>query len=782
MTTFIDEIRKRRVLPAVGVYAAGCWVLIEILDRLVERYLLSPYITDAAFWGLYSLIPAVVLVAWAHGKPGKDRATRAEKVGVPINIIATLGLLVTVFGGKDMGAMASAVTVANEEGVAETHYVPNESYRRRMAIFFFDNASGNADLDWLQYAVTELLVQDLQQNPFVLATSPWANYGNGFYARMRAAGFEDGVGVPRSLMREIATDANRQYFVEGSIGGGDGEYRIDVRVWETESLTEVAALSRSGYDLYGLVDDLSLDLRKALDVPSGGARLAEDLPLAETYGESEKALQAYIAGLNERLFTNDIEAANRLLSQALEADPGFVLAWFVKALNLLESGDIPAAQEALARAQELDYRLPERDQAQIKQMYYRLSGQQDKLLTLLRLQVQLHGDAASHSRLALMLQITGQPEAAKQQYHAALEKDPLNLAIYLQLASLERATGDREAAVAYARRYQQEKPEDASAHLVLGDLLRDNGDLEAAEDQYLRASLLANEPVDALLRLADIAARRGKEAEARLLLQQADESTRIPLGKGLVRQAASNLEARLGRIRAAIDQLYRQQEYLSQSVAPYQVALATYMPMANLYVELGDTGQARAAIDTARETVQPPLDQFLAFSMATLLIEEGKLDAAETELASGEAVIEQFKLEDMRSQLDILRAQVQAERKDYAGAIAFFQSARDRIERSTSAGNELFILVPNLYAFMARAMIHAGEPEQAEATLENGFALDPANPQLWLARARYQQATGATVLARASVNYALAVWKDADPDYRYYVQATELAAELDRSE
>lgn len=781
MTTLIDEIRKRRVLPAVGVYAAGCWVLIEILDRLVERYLLSPYITDAAFWGLYSLIPAVILVAWAHGKPGKDRATRAEKIGVPLNVIATLGLLVTVFGDKDMGAMASAVTVANEEGVAETHYVPNESYRRRMAVFFFDNASGNPERDWLQYAVTELLVQDLQQNPFVLASSPWANYGNGFYARMRAAGFEDGLDVPRSLMREIAADANRQYFVEGSIGGDD-EYRIDVRVWETESLQEVAELSRSGYDLYGLIDDLSRDLREALGVPSGGARLAEDLPLAETYGESEAALKAYIGGLNERLFTNDIEAANRLLTQALETDPGFVLAWYVKAINLLGSGDIPAAQDALARAQELDYRLPERDQSAIKQAAYRLSGQQEKLLKLLRLEVQLYADAASHSRLALMLQVTGELEAAKQEYRAALEKDPLNLAIYLQLANLERATGDRNAALDYARRYQQEKPGDDSAHLVLGDLLRDSGNLEAAQEHYLQASVLANEPVDALLRLADIAARRGKEAEARSLIEQADDSTRIPLGKGLVRQAAANLETRWGRIRAAVDQLFRQQEHLSQSIGPYQVALATYVPMANLYIELGDTAQARAALDEARETVQPPLDKFLAFSMTAILVEEGDLEAAEAELARAETVIEQFRLEDVRAEVDILRAQIQAKRQDYAGAVDFFRSARDRIERSVIAGNDVFNAVPNLYAFMARAMIHAGELEQAEAALEKGFELDPTNPQLWLARARHQQAMGATALALASVNFALAVWKDADPDYRYYAQATELAAELGRSE
>ena len=136
MADFIQEIKNRRVLPAIGVYAGSCWVLVEILDRLVERYLLSPYLTDIAFWGLYSLVPAVILVAWTHGKPGKDETTTAEKVGVPINIIATLGLLITVFGGKDLGAAANMITVNNEEGVQETHYVPNDSYRRRMAVFF----------------------------------------------------------------------------------------------------------------------------------------------------------------------------------------------------------------------------------------------------------------------------------------------------------------------------------------------------------------------------------------------------------------------------------------------------------------------------------------------------------------------------------------------------------------------------------------------------------------------------------------------------------------------
>ncbi|MDX2428647.1 MAG: hypothetical protein QNK22_08155 [Xanthomonadales bacterium] len=131
MADFITELHDRRILPAVGVYVAGVWVAIEILDRLVERYLLSPYLSDIVFWGLYSLIPAVMLIAWTHGRPGKDKSTRLEKVGVPINLIATIGFLLSVFGDKDFNLAATQITVANELGQQETHYIPSETFRRR---------------------------------------------------------------------------------------------------------------------------------------------------------------------------------------------------------------------------------------------------------------------------------------------------------------------------------------------------------------------------------------------------------------------------------------------------------------------------------------------------------------------------------------------------------------------------------------------------------------------------------------------------------------------------
>ncbi|MGD9020972.1 MAG: hypothetical protein PVF46_04190, partial [Lysobacterales bacterium] len=255
MIGFIDELRERRVLPAVGMYVAGTWVLIEILDRSVERYLLSPYLTDIVFWCLYTLIPAVMIVAWTHGRKGKDKAGKLEKIGVPLNVLITVSLLLTVFGEKDLSMAATQITVNNELGQQETHYIPSETFRRRMVVFFWENETGEPELDWLQYGITELLVQDLQQDPFVLASSPWSNFGNGFYPRIKQAGFADGLGVPVSLMREIADEANRQYFVEGSLQRQAGEFLVTARIWDAQTAQQIAQLGTRDWDIYKAIDE-----------------------------------------------------------------------------------------------------------------------------------------------------------------------------------------------------------------------------------------------------------------------------------------------------------------------------------------------------------------------------------------------------------------------------------------------------------------------------------------------------------------------------------------------
>jgi tetratricopeptide (TPR) repeat protein len=777
MADLITELRDRRILPAVGVYVAGVWVAIEILDRLVERYLLSPYLTDIVFWGLYSLIPAVMLIAWTHGRPGKDKATRLEKVGVPINLIATIGLLITVFGDKDFDLTATQITVNNELGQQETHYITSETFRRRMAVFFWNNESGNPELDWLQYGITELLVQDLQQDAFVLARSPWDNYGDGFYSRMRRGGFNDGLNIPLTLMRKIANEANHQYFIDGSLNIDNDEYVLTARIWDTQTLNQVAKIERRGWDIYTTTDLISKDIREALEVPESSKRIAEDLPLTETYGESEGALKAYIYGLNARLFDNDFEASSKYFDEATTIDPGFVLGWFLKASNKIEGGDLPGAQEALAKAQELDYRLPARDRAQLKAILYRLAGENEKLISFLRLQTKIRDDASSHNRLAMMLMLSGKLEEAKKESLIALERDALNVGIYLQLSRLERASGNMEAAIDYARKYQEQKPEDIEANIQLGDLLRDSGNLNASEEHYKQAQLLQNSPVRPTLKLAVIASRKGDIPAARQYLSEAEGFAQTPMQKSQVNEGNALLEFRLGKVREAISQTFEQEQYMLKSQGLFEVTLSIYVPLIEYYVLLGDFKAAHAALEKATGQLTPPADKFMAFSAAVIHARENDIVAAEAALEQARAVMEQFQLAYLGAQVQLVEAIISEVKGDYKAVAAHSIKTIEQL-KETAIGNSVQFGLPQIYAQIARAHTRLGELDKAEDSIENGFLLDPSEPWLWVEKARLQQARNMPQLALASVNYALAIWKDADEEFVMLKRARKLAAEI----
>jgi hypothetical protein len=101
----------------------------------------------------------------------------------------------------------------------------------------------------------------------------------------------------------------------------------------------------------------------------------------------------------------------------------------------------------------------------------------------------------------------------------------------------------------------------------------------------------------------------------------------------------------------------------------------------------------------------------------------------------------------------------------------------DMIEHSVVAG-DLYLAVPQLYARIARAQVEMGDLVAAEHSIGAGFLLDPSEPTLWVAQALLQQGRNMPQLALASVNYALAIWHDADEDYVVANRARTLATEL----
>ncbi len=223
-----------------------------------------------------------------------------------------------------------------------------------------------------------------------------------------------------------------------------------------------------------------------------------------------------------------------------------------------------------------------------------------------------------------------------------------------------------------------------------------------------------------------------------------------------------------------------QEEFLKQSQTPFEVALATYLPIVWAYVQLGDPDSAQDALDVAHELVMPPLDQFLAFGEAMIMIERGDFAGAESAIESGTAIIEQFKMEHLMFQVDLVEGIIQHKRGDYAGSAESFREALDKIEHSILGSDSLNQATPGLYAILAESLVLSGDLDSAEKTLGQGFQLDPSEPLLWVSKSRFQLASGLPQLAQASVNYALAIWKDADPQYKEYIRAQKLEAEIQK--
>ena len=86
---FLRDIWGRRVPHILGTYGVSSSGVVLFLDWLVERYELNSIYTDVILIAIVTLLPSIIMVAYFHGKPGKDEWMKTEIIGIPVNLILT---------------------------------------------------------------------------------------------------------------------------------------------------------------------------------------------------------------------------------------------------------------------------------------------------------------------------------------------------------------------------------------------------------------------------------------------------------------------------------------------------------------------------------------------------------------------------------------------------------------------------------------------------------------------------------------------------------------------
>ena len=170
------ELIDRRVPHILAIFAGASWGLVEFTAFAVDEFLFSPHWTRMVLTTLLMMLPSVFLLAWFHGKPGKNRDSlaRTEKIGIPANLLLCVVVLAALFRGAELGSVTTATTVETEDGETLERQRPKTEFTKTTALFPLDLGPGmTQDESWISYAVPEALTLDLLADEFFSCRSPF---------------------------------------------------------------------------------------------------------------------------------------------------------------------------------------------------------------------------------------------------------------------------------------------------------------------------------------------------------------------------------------------------------------------------------------------------------------------------------------------------------------------------------------------------------------------------------------------------------------------------------
>ncbi len=746
--SFFKDLWRRRVPQILGIYIIAAMAIVASVKWIVGRFALSPNLPDFILVALLSLIPAVSILAYFHGRRERVKRAKAEKIIIPVNLLLSAALLLSLFYGKDLGAATQTVTYTDEEGQTVERVIPKSEFRKKVALFYFDNETNDPALDWLEYGIVKALEVDLVQDLYLSIVSR-------FYVQLKEAGFTKGAGVPLTLKRKFAQNQHLDYFVSGSFTEEMEEFSVKASLYETKRMKLVEERVYTGKDIFQLVDQISVQIKHGLKIPASHIEETEDKPVSEMMTNSLSAFKLYAIGHYLVELEKDWQNAEENLEKAVEEDPTFAYARYELGNVYFSAGKNKEAEEAVRAAMQHDYKLPEKDKFDIKYFYYFIFKQDPEMIfTLAKRRVELFPhDIEGHEWLAGSYEMKNQLDEALSEYERILELDPERYDYLQDIAEIYEDKGEFDKALEYYKRYADKFPDDSQSFSAIGGLYKNLGDFEQAKSYYKRVLLIEPENIRVLLTLAEIESSLGNFDQALEQYLGALQVCKTPEQRVRALNSLSYYYQMRGEINKAID--YRNQS--SIEAAKYQPPLAKQMEKASLleiYIDAGKTDLALKAIKDVEGQLDPFVGKLLALAYMEVYLGMEDADNAEKTLVGIEELINSWGGESFRSYYFNSKGRINEIRGEYEQAILDYQKSLE-IAPTDSLPKE----------GIGRCYRRLKEYEKAEKSFQEVLKIKPFNPKFNYEIALMYWDWGKKEKALEHLNRTLYVWEDADSDY-----------------
>jgi tetratricopeptide (TPR) repeat protein len=762
----IKELFGRRVPQVLGIYLGISWGVIQFLDWAVSRYAMSPHLTEFGLVTLACMIPTVLLLAYYHGRPGHDQWVKVEKIGIPMNILVAGIVLFFTFSGKDLGATTTRVTVETEDGKKVEREIAKSAFRKRVVSFFFDNQTGDDKQDWTQYAIPMLLDLDLSQDHFLSFKS-----GYDCYKQTKEAGYASGVKIPLTLKAKIATGMHMKYFMSGSVKAEQGEWRVDVLLYETERGKLLTENSYSGSDIFRLADEISLQLKRDVELPKAHIEATQDLPVMDRVTTSLPAFQEYLAGLNSLLLNEDWPKAISHFENAVATDPTFALAYSQLQSGYLFVNQSDKLTQIVPPLMQHLHKLPERLQLLVKQFYYyNIKQDPDRGFNVIKMWADLYpDDIAAHQALASVHRQSNQLEEAIAEYQRILMLDPERYDMLNTIGSLHQQRGDFERALEYYQRYAEQFPREAESFTAIGRLYMTMGQYDDAKTNFDNALVFEPQDVSILLDLADIESRLGHFNQADDQYQEALDISQSPRDRFEVYDKLVSFCEMKGQPSQALEftnlKITEGERFL-----PPIIALMHKLQNLDKHVKVGNSEFALKRLGEIKAQTQPPFDKTLPIGDLRVYLALEDADRAQEAVAGVEALIQTFKLEMLRPLVLNGQGRIHVLRQEHDLAIQSFEKQLELDPTEADINREI-----------GQAYRKSADFQKAEQYLKTHLKLFPFDPRTNYEMALTYWEMGKQDAAMESLKKALTGWEGADAKFKPAQEAQARLAEWKKS-
>ncbi|MTB52986.1 tetratricopeptide repeat protein [Lewinella sp. W8] len=756
-SNLLSRLWERKVPQLLGTYLAVGFGLLQFLEFVVNRYELSGSLVDKYLVLWLVAVPAVAVLLYVRG--GEGKISKGSQLFVGANLLVALGLAVFLFNGGQQEVevvVDIAATARDLEGNVRS--VPQASAIKKLAIFPFENNTGNAEQDFWELGLSNLLMRDLEQRPEYYVYDGLTLQG--YYGLFELAYFTR---LNQSTQRGIAQRVRSDYFISGAFKEKEGLFSVSGSIYRTRDGKKVYDLSAEAASPYATVDLLKESIIQQLPDPIAVDEFTTDLPASSLLTDVPEALKAYVEG-RKKFIENPgaLPPSRAAFVRALTIDPTCADCHFQAGDKTYGMGQRDSALVLVRRAIKLAEVLPDRDQFYYKSVLYNLEGKFEALYDLMEVQRKL-------------FPYEYRPYAALSAYYQR-EYGVDSAIVLMQEAA---AISDRENALNRLYALYVEKGDFEAAKATLDELSEDFPTREGNKSKYIDLYQKWNKPDEARALLKELMTLDPFDYQLQFKLASleygagnfggAEEVVKNILSEtGVTRDSITamdwliNIAINDGRIRAA-EQLMEDRIEIASALIPVNVQLQDqYANRAKMKILKSD--------QTGLQELIAELKQYDA--------ERGRMYECFTAIyrsvydATNPPEMEE--LIQCRPTFAALGGtmQLMAElyetvaNEEYPAAAQLVAEQMD--EGLDIAGGELA---------QARVLRLGGRLDRAEKLLREQLELYQRNPDFHLELARVL-AKKDPAAARESLEVALEVWATADKNFLPKKRATELMSQL----